>query len=301
MNYTDHFIFNRRREPGYTGPEFSRLGNTLAEFVSRNWANSCRLLGSACILCQLVWEAIVLLISAGQHCDQPMKMWLKVLIVLQTLTILLQMLKIAIAQGCLVNKCLPLRKLCWTLRGSSTEDRGDGVTGSSQQSQNASSSLWDREIRALSALNFAWYIVGSGLVAQSSSCAETTPHVYRTVFILLLTYYVLLGLPAAFILVMLFCFPFVVQFIRFAAGRTLRQPRGASQEEVSNLASEKFEPDDTSEEDRSCVICLSDYDVGDMLRILPCQHAFHGKCVDHWLQLDKSCPLCKQDIDIIDV
>mmetsp|Transcript_23027 Transcript_23027/g.92180 ORF Transcript_23027/g.92180 Transcript_23027/m.92180 type:complete len:231 (+) Transcript_23027:759-1451(+) len=230
-----------------------------------------------------------------------MKMWLKGLIVLQTLTISLQALKIPIMHGFLVNKFLSLRKLCWTFRGSSTEDRGDGVAGNSQQSQNASSTLLDREIRAMSVLTFAWYIIGSGLVAQSSSCAETTPHVYRTVFILLFTYYLLLGLPAAFILVMLLCFPFIVQFIRFAAGRTPRQLRGASPEEVSKLASEKFEPDDTPEEDRSCVICLSDYDVGDTLRILPCQHAFHGKCVDQWLQLDKSCPLCKQDIDTIDV
>mmetsp|Transcript_10398 Transcript_10398/g.15075 ORF Transcript_10398/g.15075 Transcript_10398/m.15075 type:complete len:101 (-) Transcript_10398:202-504(-) len=98
-----------------------------------------------------------------------------------------------------------------------------------------------------------------------------------------------------------FCFPLVVQLIRLAAGRSIRQPRGASPEAVSNLVSEKFEPDGTPEEDRSCIVCISDHDVGDMLRVLPCQHAFHRKCVDQWLQLDKSCPLCKQDIDIIDV
>lgn len=45
-----------------------------------------------------------------------------------------------------------------------------------------------------------------------------------------------------------------------------------------------------------CAICISDYNVGDELRVLPCNHTFHTSCVDIWLKQSKACPMCKQDI-----
>jgi len=48
---------------------------------------------------------------------------------------------------------------------------------------------------------------------------------------------------------------------------------------------------------RSCAICLSDYEVGQGIRFLPCGHHFHAECIDRWLPLNKSCPFCKQHID----
>ncbi|KAL5709053.1 hypothetical protein ACHQM5_019782 [Ranunculus cassubicifolius] len=44
-----------------------------------------------------------------------------------------------------------------------------------------------------------------------------------------------------------------------------------------------------------CSICLSDYTDADMLRLLPdCGHAFHLKCVDPWLRLHPTCPVCRK-------
>ncbi|KAH8497535.1 hypothetical protein Peur_053971 [Populus x canadensis] len=43
-----------------------------------------------------------------------------------------------------------------------------------------------------------------------------------------------------------------------------------------------------------CSICLGDYKDSDMLRLLPdCGHVFHLKCVDCWLRLHPTCPICR--------
>ncbi|CAN0235783.1 unnamed protein product [Scytosiphon promiscuus] len=43
-----------------------------------------------------------------------------------------------------------------------------------------------------------------------------------------------------------------------------------------------------------CAICLAGLEDGDVLRKLPCRHFFHRECVDEWLHLSVSCPLCKR-------
>ncbi|CAN1332955.1 E3 ubiquitin-protein ligase At1g12760 [Linum perenne] len=50
------------------------------------------------------------------------------------------------------------------------------------------------------------------------------------------------------------------------------------------------------QEDAECCICLSAYDDGVEIRELPCAHHFHCSCVDKWLHLNATCPLCKYNI-----
>ncbi|KMT09217.1 hypothetical protein BVRB_6g133190 [Beta vulgaris subsp. vulgaris] len=46
-----------------------------------------------------------------------------------------------------------------------------------------------------------------------------------------------------------------------------------------------------------CVICLSEFNGGEKVRILPkCNHGFHVKCIDKWLSSHSSCPTCRQSL-----
>jgi len=47
------------------------------------------------------------------------------------------------------------------------------------------------------------------------------------------------------------------------------------------------------QEDKKCSICLEDFEVGQMVRTIPCFHSFHTKCIDQWLREKAICPICK--------
>ncbi|KAM6423071.1 E3 ubiquitin-protein ligase ZNRF3 isoform 2-T3 [Liasis olivaceus] len=45
-----------------------------------------------------------------------------------------------------------------------------------------------------------------------------------------------------------------------------------------------------------CAICLEKYTDGEELRVIPCTHRFHRKCVDPWLLQHHTCPHCRHNI-----
>ncbi|XP_020581895.1 RING-H2 finger protein ATL67-like [Phalaenopsis equestris] len=46
--------------------------------------------------------------------------------------------------------------------------------------------------------------------------------------------------------------------------------------------------------DGTCAICLCEYREAEMLRMMPdCGHSFHLMCIDAWLRLNPSCPVCR--------
>jgi len=43
----------------------------------------------------------------------------------------------------------------------------------------------------------------------------------------------------------------------------------------------------------SCAVCQESAVTGEKLRTLPCLHRFHVDCIDKWLAMATTCPLCK--------
>jgi Ring finger domain len=43
-----------------------------------------------------------------------------------------------------------------------------------------------------------------------------------------------------------------------------------------------------------CTICITELEDGDMVRTLPkCNHVFHRDCIDRWLYISGTCPICR--------
>ena len=69
-----------------------------------------------------------------------------------------------------------------------------------------------------------------------------------------------------------------------------RLPKSA----LKKLPIHKFKQGDPFE---TCCICLDDFEEGDKLRILPCDHGYHSKCIDSWLLKHKRiCPQCRKRV-----
>lgn len=86
--------------------------------------------------------------------------------------------------------------------------------------------------------------------------------------------------------------------------------RGATNAEIANLPCHEFrrtisassvatEVRNREEEDK-CAICLGEYEEREGVKILPCTHMFHCECVDRWLNVNRTCPFCKQSIRAAD-
>ena len=73
--------------------------------------------------------------------------------------------------------------------------------------------------------------------------------------------------------------------------RRHRLPKSA----LKKLPVIKFKQSEHSYE--TCCICLEDFSDGEKLRVLPCDHAYHSKCIDPWLCKNKRiCPQCRKRV-----
>ncbi|KAF7063919.1 hypothetical protein CFC21_070382 [Triticum aestivum] len=81
--------------------------------------------------------------------------------------------------------------------------------------------------------------------------------------------------------------------------RNLEERRRAADDVCSDPASKKamlglqvLTVGETREQD--CAVCLEEFiDGGKKLRMMPCYHSFHQRCIFDWLRLNRICPVCR--------
>ncbi|ULU13433.1 hypothetical protein L3Y34_016141 [Caenorhabditis briggsae] len=82
------------------------------------------------------------------------------------------------------------------------------------------------------------------------------------------------------------------------AGLEIDVPIGASQTDIDKYTNEtKYAKKEGEEEDDTCTVCLNNFEAGESIRKLPCNHLFHPECIYKWLDINKKCPMCREEID----
>ena len=76
---------------------------------------------------------------------------------------------------------------------------------------------------------------------------------------------------------------------------------GVSDERKSQWKTVNFKatdyPDVKKSEEPHCSICLSEYEDGEALTQLPCNHVYHEECIHSWTANHTKCPLCNYELE----
>jgi len=66
---------------------------------------------------------------------------------------------------------------------------------------------------------------------------------------------------------------------------------------INNLPICKHDGTPLPGDQTSCPVCLCEFAEGEELKSLPCIHFYHKECIDTWLMVGHTCPLCKTLIE----
>ena len=74
--------------------------------------------------------------------------------------------------------------------------------------------------------------------------------------------------------------------------------RGMDEASKKKIKICKFSKDELGNNLRNshCIICFVDFIKNEKIKILKCCHYYHPACLDKWLDKEKKCPICKEEI-----
>mmetsp|Transcript_5971 Transcript_5971/g.24986 ORF Transcript_5971/g.24986 Transcript_5971/m.24986 type:complete len:311 (+) Transcript_5971:129-1061(+) len=174
--------------------------------------------------------------------------------------------------------------------------------GSARNARRRAAALVANARNSLDAVALIWFVFGNMwlLGGSDDACrdAQRSP-IYVVDVVMLVIQYAQICLPCIFAIAMVpvfcFCLPCVIRLL--AALQEPNQGRGATRRAINVLQTTTYrEGMELGYEEPACPICLRDVQPGDELRVLPCKHLLHKRCVDEWLQRNATCPLCRKSI-----
>ncbi|CDP18533.1 unnamed protein product [Coffea canephora] len=70
----------------------------------------------------------------------------------------------------------------------------------------------------------------------------------------------------------------------------------ASKTAVKGLPDVKVDEGMMKSELAQCAVCKDDFELGVLVKQMPCKHVYHKDCILPWLELHNSCPVCRYEL-----
>lgn len=167
------------------------------------------------------------------------------------------------------------------------------------------------------------YFIGLGLTIflsiiyfSSKTCKNTPLYNYMTFYVIIyFLFYGILTIIFLFeILVILLCVCCSILISICPSSRIERSERRRFARELAIAAREAINEENipvlpfrnrlptfryslTNVNNIECSICLSQYIENDNVNRLECNHNFHKECIEEWLHINPTCPLCRKVIN----
>ncbi|KAK6920184.1 Zinc finger, RING-type [Dillenia turbinata] len=269
--------------------------------------------------CFIVLATTVMVLSGFELPSMPLRLWIVGYALQCVLHVLCVCLEYKRRRG------FPVSDSSSSLDAGNDGRRSSGDFVGEQNSDEDGTSVAKHLESANTMFSFIWWIIGFYWVSSGGpALARDSPQLYWLciTFLAFDVVFVVMCVAVACLIgiAVCCCLPCIIAILYAVADQ-----EGASKEDIDRLTKYKFHkiceyekpngeiqesfggimtecdtdsPTDhvLSLEDAECCICLSAYDDGAELRELPCHHHFHCACIDKWLYINATCPLCKFNI-----
>ena len=144
-------------------------------------------------------------------------------------------------------------------------------------------------------LLFFTMFLGIYFVRQSETCEETNPGLYG--FVSTYVWFVfILHVSINLLVVILYC-----AFLRMAfLARLAKTSQAAADDTFDSIPivdQTTIQIDEVTFEN-TCCVCLEELLGNQPVKKTPCDHMIHADCLKSWLDVGKTCPMCRTDLDV---
>ncbi|XP_066319038.1 E3 ubiquitin-protein ligase At1g63170-like [Miscanthus floridulus] len=269
-------------------------------------------------------SAVVLVLSHDESPSMPLRFWIAGYAAQCVVHMVCVAIEYRMRYGQRGGSPIPADEESGSGTSSSSSDDDDREHGSRGRSGDCLSVAKHLE-SANTMFSFVWWIIGFYWVSAGGEVlTHDAPQLYWLciVFLAFDVFFVVFCVALACIIgiAVCCCLPCIIAILYAVSDQ-----EGASEDDIRQIPKYKFrkmeEPEKESvsvpgssggimiecgtnqpiekvlaAEDAECCICISAYDDGAELRELPCGHHFHCVCIDKWLHINATCPLCKYNV-----
>lgn len=65
---------------------------------------------------------------------------------------------------------------------------------------------------------------------------------------------------------------------------------------IKNIKIKEYTLNEEKHDNERCPICLEDFNIGEILNELICNHFYHKNCINNWIKSNNNCPICRSSI-----